>query len=127
MSTDNRTILHIDMNAYFASVEQQANPALKGKPIIICGEGRTVVTTASYEARQYGIKTGMTPWEARKLCPDVINVAGDMEKYVDTTRKIREILKEFSDRVEFFSIDEAFVDITASAGVLGGPEPRRLR
>ncbi len=121
MSTDNRTVLHIDMNAYFASVEQQANPALRGKPVIVCGEGRTVVTTASYEARRYGIKTGMTPREAGRLCPDVINVAGDMEKYVDTTRRIRSILMEFSDRVEFFSIDEAFVDITASAGAPGGP------
>ncbi len=127
MLTDNRTIIHIDMNAYFASVEQQANPALRGKPIIVCGEGRTVVATASYEAREYGIKTGMTPYEARKLCPGVINVAGDMEKYIDATRKIREVLLGFSDRVEFFSIDEAFMDVTAGGGVAGGAVKTALK
>jgi len=70
----NKIILHFDMNAYFASIEQQNNAALRGRPVMVCGEGRSVVTTASYEARAYGIKTGMTPYEAKKLCPEIIRV-----------------------------------------------------
>jgi nucleotidyltransferase/DNA polymerase involved in DNA repair len=65
-----RIILHLDMNAFFASVEQQANPALRGKPIAVIGSnGRTVITTASYEARKFGVKTGMAIWEAKRQCP----------------------------------------------------------
>jgi DNA polymerase-4 len=107
-----RVILLIDMNAYFASVEQVSNPALRGKPIVVCGEGRTVVTTASYEARKYGVKTGMTLPEAKSLCPALIPVIGTMDKYVDTSFRIHTILLEFTDRVEPFSIDECFLDIT---------------
>lgn len=107
-----RVILLLDMDAYFASVEQRINPSLRGKPIIVCGEGRTVVTTASYEARKYGIKIAMTLPEAKKLCPGVITVYGNPEKYVDTSRRIHKILLEFTDLVETFSIDECFLDIT---------------
>lgn len=107
-----RVVLLIDMDAYFASVEQRTNPSLRGKPIIVCGEGRTVVTTASYEARKYGVKIGMTLPEAKKHCPGVITVYGNPEKYVDTSRRIHKILLEFTDLVEAFSIDECFLDIT---------------
>ncbi len=70
-----RTVMHLDMDAYFASVEQQCNPALRGKPIAVIGSGaRTVVTTASYEARKSGVKTGMTVFEVRRLCPEIIFV-----------------------------------------------------
>lgn len=100
------------MNAYFASVEQIVNPALRGKPVIVCGEGRTVVTTASYEARAFGIKTGMTLCDAKHLCPSVINVQGDMNRYVDTSLRIQKVLLEFTDRVEAFSIDECFMDVS---------------
>ena len=73
-----RLILHIDMNAFFASVEQQANPALRGKPIAVVGRGsRTVVTTASYEARAFGVKTGMNRFEAQRQCPQIIFVEGN--------------------------------------------------
>ena len=65
------------MNAFFASVEQAVNPALRGKPVLVCGEGRTIVTAASYEAKAFGVKTGMTPYEARKICPGAITVVGD--------------------------------------------------
>lgn len=102
----------MDMNAYFASVEQAANPALRGKPVIVCGEGRTIVTAVSYEARKYGVKTGMSLPEAKTLCPCLICVVGDVHKYVDTTFKIQKILLEFTDQVEPFSIDECFADIT---------------
>jgi DNA polymerase-4 len=100
------------MDAYFASVEQIVDPSLRGKPVIVCGEGRTVVTTASYPARKYGVRTGMTLPEARKLCPGIITVYGDPVKYIDTSLRIHRILLEFTDQVEVFSIDECFLDIT---------------
>ncbi len=68
--TEHRTVLHADLNAFFASVEQQANPALRGKPIaVVGGSGRTVITTSSYEARSFGVRTGMAVWEAKRVCP----------------------------------------------------------
>lgn len=110
---NNRAIVHLDMDAYFASVEQQSNPFLKGKPIIVTGRGkRTVIATSSYEARAYGIKTGMLVSEAKKLCPHLIQVECNPEKYISTTLKIRKILIDFTDRVETYSIDEFFFDIT---------------
>ncbi len=116
-------ILHIDMNAFFASVEQRGNPALRNKPIAVIGSAeRTVVTTASYEARAYGVKTGMNKYEAKRLCPHVIFVVGDNRKYVDASVRILDILKDFSPKVEAYSIDEAFVDITGSLRLFGEPE-----
>lgn len=100
------------MNSFFASVEQAANPSLRGKPIVVCGEGRTVVTTASYEARAYGVKTGMNLYEARRACPQVICVRGTMEKYTDASARMHGILLEFTDLVEVYSIDECFMDVT---------------
>ncbi|MGQ9608357.1 MAG: DNA polymerase IV [bacterium] len=118
-----RCIMHLDMDAYFASVEQKSNPAIKGKPVIVSGRGpRTVITTASYEAREYGIKTGMTIMEAMKLCPNVIRIEGNLEKYIYTTCKIRDILLGFTDRVEVYSIDEFFLDITDLIPAFGSPE-----
>jgi len=82
MAMEHRIILRLDMNAFFASVEQQANPALRGKPIAVIGSnGRTVITTASYEARKFGVKTGMAIWEAKRQCPQIILVVGDNRKY----------------------------------------------
>ena len=111
-----RVILLLDMDAYFASVEQRSNPSLRGKPIIVCGEGRTVVTTASYEARKYGVKIAMTLPEAKKHCPEVITVYGNPEKYIYTSLRIHKILLEFTDLMEVFSIDECFLDITQLTG-----------
>ena len=118
-----RTILHVDMNAFFASVEQRSNPHLSGKPILVCGnpKGRTVVATASYEARKFGIKTGMTIYEAKKLCPQVILVECDPDKYVDTATKLFNIYVDFTPQVEVFSIDEAFLDITGTERLFGLP------
>jgi len=77
-----RRIMHVDMNAFFAAVEQQCNPRLRGKPVAVTGSNkRTIITTASYEARAFGIKTGMTVPEAKKLCPHLILVTGDNKKY----------------------------------------------
>ncbi|WP_295103741.1 hypothetical protein [uncultured Candidatus Kuenenia sp.] len=87
-----RTIMHIDMDAFFASVEQQINPSLRGKPIAVVGSNeRTVVTTSSYEAREYGVKTGMTKYEAKRLCPHIILVEGNTGRYTDTCRRLVEI------------------------------------
>ncbi|OGS44544.1 MAG: hypothetical protein A2539_01400 [Elusimicrobia bacterium RIFOXYD2_FULL_34_15] len=101
------------MNSYFASVEQMCNPALRGKPVAVCGEGRTIVVTASYEARKFGVKTGVTIPEAKRLCPQLILVFGNLDKYIDTSFKIHKILLEFTDLVEVYSVDECFLDITS--------------
>lgn len=115
-----KSILLVDMNSYFASVEQSCNPALRGKPVAVCGEGRTIVVTASYEARAFGVKTGMTKPEARKLCPAIIFVKGNLDKYIDTSFRIHKIFLDYTDRVEVFSIDECFLDMTPTAGLFGG-------
>ncbi len=109
-----RIVLHIDMNAFFASVEQKTNPALRGRPVIVCGnpETRTTVSAASYEAKPFGIKAGMSIGEARRLCPPAVFVIGNLAKYVDTSRQIFQILRRFSIKTEVFSIDEAFLELT---------------
>lgn len=118
-----RVVMHIDMNAFFASVEQQANPELRGKPIAVIGShGRTVITTSSYEARRYGVKTGMAKWEALKVCPQLICVVGDNRKYTYTSSKIIEMMRDYTPLVEVFSIDEAWLDITHSLSLFGSAE-----
>ncbi|MBI4824961.1 MAG: DNA polymerase IV [Nitrospirae bacterium] len=117
-----RTIMLVDMDSYFASVEQQSNPNLRGKPIAVIGSGkRTVVTTASYEAREFGVKTGMNMWEAKQLCPQLILVVGNNNKYTDTCRRLTEIYSQYTSEVEVYSIDEAFLDITDSLDLFGSP------
>lgn len=117
-----KIIMCVDMDAFFASVEQQANPRLRGKPIAVIGSGhRTVITTRSYEARKYGVKTGMNVYEARKLCPQLILVTGDNEKYTHTCKGLAEIYRKFTPEVEVYSIDEAFLDITTTHHLFGGP------
>jgi DNA polymerase-4 len=119
----NRIIVHIDMNAFFASVEQQVNPSLRGKPVAVIGPNeRTVVTTASYEARAYGVRTGMTKYEAKRLCPHIILVAGDASRYTDTCRRLVEIYYRYTPIIEICSIDEAFLDITGSMLLFGSAE-----
>ena len=119
----NRIILHLDMNAFFASVEQQSNPALRGKPIAVIGSnGRTVITTASYEARKFGVKTGMAIWEAKRQCPQLILIVGDNRKYTYTSTRIFNMMLDYTPLVEVFSIDEAFLDVTGSMGIFGSPE-----
>lgn len=118
-----RIILLVDMDAYFASVEQKSNPSLRGRPIGVIGSGkRTVITTASYEARKFGVKTGMNIWEAKKTCPELILVIGNNEKYTCTCRELVEIYHRFTPDLEIYSIDEAFLDITATHHLFGGPE-----
>lgn len=123
MTPEHRIIMHLDLNAFFASVEQQANPALRGKPIAVVGSnGRTVITTSSYEARAFGVKTGMSKWEAKRVCPEIIFVVGDNKKYTYTSSRIMEMMRDYTPLVEVFSIDEAWMDVTHSLTLFGTAE-----
>ncbi len=121
-------ILHIDMDAYFASVEQLDNPDLKGKPVIICGQSdRSVVSTASYEARKFGIHSAMPYFKAKKLCPDGIYLKGRMHRYKELSIEIFALLDDFSPLVEPVSIDEAYVDITGCEKIIGKADQAALK
>lgn len=117
-----RIVLHVDMNSYFATIEQQANPFLRGKPIAVTGSPytRTVVGASSIEAKRYGVRTGMSFPEALKLCPKIIRVVSDPDKYSETTKRFIKILEHYTPIVEVFSVDEAFLDITDTADRFGG-------
>ncbi len=111
------------MDAFFASVEQQSNPHLRGKPIAVIGSGgRTVITTSSYEARKFGVKTGMNIYEAKKLCPHLIFVVGNNAKYTHTCSELRKIYARFTPLIEIYSVDEAFLDVTGTHQLFGGVE-----
>src|SRR3989304_1555571 len=110
-----RIILHIDMDAFFISVEQRDQPLLRGKPAAVCGSlSRSVVTSATYEARPFGIRAGMPVQEAKRRCPQLILGEGDHSKYTETAARIFSILKDYTPLVEVASIDEAYLDITQS-------------
>jgi nucleotidyltransferase/DNA polymerase involved in DNA repair len=116
-----RSILHVDMDAFFASVEQRDNPELRGKPVIV-GAGpheRGVVAAASYEARKFGVHSAMPSRTAYKLCPHGVFVHPHMEKYSEASRQIMTILETFTPLVQPVSVDEAFLDVTASIGMFG--------
>ncbi|TMQ53407.1 MAG: DNA polymerase IV [Candidatus Eisenbacteria bacterium] len=106
-------MLHLDMDSFFASVEEKLNPRLKGKPILVGGtERRGVVASANYAARPFGIHAGMPMAEAKRLCPHAVFVEGNPQKYVHTSLQFLDVLKSFTPAVEPFSIDEAFLDLT---------------
>jgi DNA polymerase-4 len=108
-----RKILHIDMDAFYASVEQRDDPQLRGKPVIVAWKSnRSVVCAASYEARQFGVRSAMPAVRAERLCPDAVFVAPDFTRYCAVSRQVREILKRHSDLVEPLSLDEAYLDVT---------------
>lgn len=110
-----RVILHVDMNSFYASVEMAYDSTLKGKPLAIAGnveERRGIIVTCSYEARSVGVKTTMPLWEARKLCPDLIVMKPNFERYRSVSIAIFELLRQFSNLVEPVSIDEGYVDIS---------------
>jgi len=122
MAMADRIILHIDMDAFFISVEQRDDPSLRGKSAAVCGSlSRSVVTSATYEARPYGIRAGMPIQEAKRRCPQLILVEGDHSKYTETSSRIFSILKEYTPLVEVASIDEAYLDITQSTLLFKSP------
>ncbi len=108
-----RKIIHVDMDAYYASVEQLDNPALRGKPIAVGGsEKRGVVSAASYEARKYGVRSAMTSLMAKRQCPDLIFVRPRFDRYTEISKHIRSIFFEYTELVEPLSLDEAYLDVT---------------
>lgn len=108
-----RKIIHIDMDAFYASVEQRDNPELRGKPLAVGhSEERGVVAAASYEARRYGVRSAMASQKAKRLCPHLIFVPGRMDVYKSVSRQIHEIFHEYTDLIEPLSLDEAFLDVT---------------
>ena len=117
-------ILHVDMDAFFASVEQASNPRLLGRPVVVCGDPdrRGTVATASYEARAFGVHAGMPTGQAKQLCPDGVFLEGQPEKYRSVSVYLLELYKRVTPTVEPFSIDEAFLDL---AGTVYDNEPER--
>ncbi|WP_116105060.1 DNA polymerase IV [Lewinella sp. IMCC34191] len=110
-----RKIIHIDMDAFFASVEQRDNPDLRGRPIAVGGSKlRGVVAAASYEARKYGVRSAMPSVTAKRLCPDLIFVKSNFEKYREVSDQIRDIFYSYTDLVEPLSLDEAYLDVTVA-------------
>lgn len=108
-----RKIIHIDMDAFYASVEQLDNPALLGKPIAVGGsENRGVVAAASYEARKFGVRSALSGSLAKRYCPDIIFVKPRFERYKEISVKIHAIFKEYTDLIEPLSLDEAYLDVT---------------
>jgi DNA polymerase-4 len=122
-----RSILHVDMDAFYASIEQMDNPSLKGKPVIVGadpknGSGRGVVAACSYEARRFGVRSALPISRAWKLCPQGAYVRPRMSRYVEVSHQVMHVFKRFTDLVEPLSIDEAFLDVTGSIALHGAPE-----
>src|SRR5712671_2914320 len=118
-----RTIFHVDMDAFFVSVEELFDPSLKGKPVVVGGQSheRGVVSAASYAARKFGVHSAMPLRTAYKLCPQAIFVDGHPERYRECSAKVYEVLRAFSPVVEMASIDEAYLDITGTERLYGPP------
>ncbi len=115
-----RTILHADMDAFYAAVEQRERPELRGRPVIVGGAGpRQVVSTASYEAREFGVHSAMPGVRAKKLCPDGVFVTPRMALYAQVAEQVHAVFAQFTDLVEPLSLDEAFLDVTGSRALFG--------
>lgn len=119
-----RAIVHVDLDQFYAAVEVLDDPSLKGKPVIVGGRpgGRGVVSTASYEARKFGVHSAMPSGQAAKLCPHAVWIAPRMSRYVEKSREVRAVFERFTDQLEPLSLDEAFLDLTGSLKLFGPPD-----
>ncbi len=122
-----KTIIHVDMDAFYASIEQMDNPQYRKKPIVVGGnpEERGVVCTASYEARKYGIKSAMSSKKAIQLCPNLIFLPVRMDRYISVSKQIHKVFEQYSDLIEPVSIDEAFLEITSNDAIKIGLEIKK--
>ncbi len=114
-----RWIMHMDMDAFFASIEQLDDPSLRGKPVIVGGGHRGVVSTCSYEARKFGVHSAMPMFEARRLCPGAVYIRPRMRRYAEMSALVRSVLDSFSPKVEMASVDEAYLDIAGLERLFG--------
>jgi DNA polymerase IV len=127
-----RRILHLDMNAFYASCHQAENPAWRGQPLLVAGDPKKrhgIILTASYEARRFGIRTGIPVWQAKRLCPGAVFVPPDHKLYQRYSTRILQLMGQYTPLVEPFSIDEAWLDVTGSFRLFGSAEAigRRLQ
>ncbi|MEM3549674.1 MAG: DNA polymerase IV [Candidatus Bathyarchaeia archaeon] len=118
MNGKKRIIFHVDMDHFFTAIEERGHPEFKGKPVIVGadpkeGRGRGVVSTCNYEARRFGVKSGMPISKAWKLCPEAVYLPVNYGHYVEVSEKIMEILRKYGDKIESWGIDEAFIDVTS--------------
>src|SRR5690242_4196997 len=119
-----RLIAHVDMDAFYASVEQLDNPELKGKPVIVGGlSNRSVVSAASYEARRFGVRSAMPMYEARRRCPDGVYIQVRMSRYREVSAEVFKVFGDFTPTIQGLSLDEAFLDLT---GAIGSEQPLTL-